>query len=74
MDYVWISKTERFPENLQTVVAVDRHGEVFILKYSNTFGEKWDYTLSGDGIYVSLKIEDITHWQPLPKVPKNNKQ
>jgi hypothetical protein len=68
----WIPVNDQLPENLQKVLACDMYGEVYKLHFNNNFGNQWKYVVSGDGIYVSLTIHNVTHWMPLPEPPKTN--
>lgn len=59
----WISIKERMPEIWTKVLVGDvRDGFVGIWVFN---GECW---MVQD--YVSAKLEEVTHWMPLPKPPK----
>ena len=60
----WISVEERLPEDSTNVLAYSKRYEIGMYYYSKD-DEWWD----NDG-YASAKYYEITHWMPLPELPK----
>ena len=63
----WIPVSERLPRTGNEVLIVDfgRHRNVCYLEFvSPAIGLKW----VGDGVEIGL--QNVTHWMPLPALPK----
>lgn len=63
----WISVEERLPETTCECLAVGKSGCIFLLCYSSRY-MAFNAT-DGDG-EDRWKVNDITHWMPLPEPPK----
>lgn len=61
----WIPVTERLPE---------KKGDVLVCDTREDFVSTWEYL--GNGLWLGNEIiwatEDITHWMPLPQLPKED--
>ena len=54
----WISVEERLPEEHTNVIVTDGSNVAHCIKY-------------GDGFYTNIgKCCNVTHWMPIPKLPK----
>ena len=66
----WISVKDRLPDHSCTVLAYHDYGGMQVLDYSmkhKLFNcHDWNKKAELD----SIKIESVTHWQPLPEPPK----
>lgn len=64
----WISVNERLPEQNKRILAAFESGEVTVTVYTN----------DPDTGELGLLFEDVygkvTHWQPMPKHPNENKE
>lgn len=59
----WIPVSERLPDNWQLVLVCNIR-EDWIGCWEYSCGEEWsDY-------YLTFSTSDITHWMPLPELPK----
>lgn len=68
--YGWVSVKDRLPDHSCTVLAYHDYGGMQVLDYSmkhKLFNcHDWNKKTELD----SIKIESVTHWQPLPEPPK----
>lgn len=65
----WIPVTERLPENLQNVLFLADSGDVYMGTHMKSI-RQW----AGYGLYWhDDNYSSITHWQPLPHPPKQEK-
>lgn len=62
----WIPVSERLPEKMEWVMCACVDGEVNILRYDHIMDD-WDLFHRPNRCY---KKEYVTHWMPLPDVPK----
>ena len=64
----WISVKDRLPPDKgKSILVVDGHGHVRILAFWNKNNAEWKW-LDQNGHFKYFN--DITHWMPLPKLPK----
>lgn len=54
----WISVEDRLPENDRDVLVYDKVSGMWIAQYDN----RWETE--------EFILDDVTHWQPLPELPK----
>lgn len=80
LNNLWVSVTEELPEQNRNVLALNASGDVLVAFYDEgtwwwcdgfICGEKEN----GDKKYSSsCEIDSITHWMPIPALPKGGKQ
>jgi hypothetical protein len=63
----WISVDERLPEKTCECLIIDKLGIVFLAPYSDRHRS---FNASDDDDGDRWKLNDVTHWMPLPEVPK----
>lgn len=63
-DDKWISVSERLPETDENVLIPNKN-KVLIAFHDKEDSEWYTITMAG-----RLKMRNITHWQPLPELPK----
>ena len=65
----WISVNDKLPEDTRAVLTFGSHPTP-IVGFYNSLWEKW-FCYLGTGIEMDDSFMDyVTHWQPLPKPPK----
>lgn len=79
----WIEFDKEQPENLQTVLVIDKLGTIYIVKcelHKNVYLSTCQvlylvYTLYSTGCIkhncLSCGSVQVTHWMPLPEPPKD---
>ena len=60
----WISIKDKLPKKLERVLVASKHDFICIASLTNNHENKKFY--DGDG----FAINSITHWMPLPELPK----
>jgi hypothetical protein len=64
----WISVKDRLPPYIgKKILVVNGHGNIKMMAFWNKVGNNWTW-LDCDGHFNNTN--DITHWMPLPEVPK----
>ncbi len=61
----WISVKERMPERYTDVFVYDGNN-----CYIGYFTNADSFVTTQDPYHNTYQIEDVTHWMPLPKLPK----
>lgn len=74
MNKDWISVKDRLPDTERvlvktTVIGIVVAGRCGELRSDRTWGE-WYWGVINS---INLECEDVTHWMPLPKQPKESK-
>ena len=68
----WIKIKDERPKEGERVITYFKHTGVSIMKYHNLRGTKDEIMgkdlFTGSGGFLT---DDVTHWMPLPKKPKN---
>ena len=74
----WVSVDERMPEESGDYLVIAKSGSIFRYYYSHEereFGEyveiELDFVEKPDTVWISL--DTITHWMPIPDLPKGVK-
>lgn len=63
----WVDIKEKLPEREKKVLVINGHGCISMLAFWKKESNKWTWLdMSGHFNHVN----DITHWMPLPKSPK----
>ena len=62
----WISVKDRLPEDQRSVLTVNGHGEIRIMGLWSKRGDEWIWEHNDR----MMNYNDITHWMPLPGIPK----
>ena len=75
----WISVKDRLPPNTDDVIVTDGY-DMGVLFYKPS-EEKWVYGYGlleaynyDGGATIEPETQDITHWMPLPEIPKETNQ
>ena len=63
----WISVDERLPEEAGEYLIISKLGVVYLAPYSSRY-RAFNATNDDDG--DRWRLNDITHWMPLPEAPK----
>ena len=63
----WISVKERLPERGYKVLTVNGHGYIRIFALWEKAGREWCWI---DEAGHFNHVNDITHWMPMPELPK----
>ena len=64
----WISVEERLPEDQRDILTVNGHGLIRIMGLYHKHGDKWSWVHD-----ERIKhYNDITHWMPMPELPKKD--
>lgn len=69
----WISVKERLPNHRQKVLFCtksDVQKAIYMHRMTNEHGDFSEVFLSTDGGHYELETQIITHWMPLPELPK----
>lgn len=65
----WISVKDKLPNNRNEVIIFCVNGSVTTGKYVRESGDKYVWVTRIYNSYID-NILNVTHWQPLPKPPK----
>ena len=65
----WVSVKDFLPKN-DNPVLIYAHGEIQIGRYNESTTQKWDYYSSS----MLWEYPMVTHWMPLPELPKGEWQ
>ena len=65
----WISVKERLPRDGETVLVFDQIEQISTMTYciDGMYGKSWE-----DDYEQAINLDWITHWMPLPEVPKED--
>lgn len=69
----WISVKDRLPRDIgKSVLVVNGHGKISIYAlWKREYGNRWTWI---DSTGRFNHVNDITHWMPLPELPKEDEK
>ena len=69
----WIPIYELLPESYADVLVYCKNGAQFVAHRSDSWNEEFDWFTKGPlGSGRKIMKGRVTHWQPLPKAPKED--
>lgn len=74
----WISVKDRLPDKEQECLVIANRITGYISGTHNVYDvykvifNSVDYSSLAESDYYEIYASEITHWMPLPKLPKNN--
>lgn len=65
----WIPVTERLPQNYISVLVYIPTAETLPMVHEAYIGDDGEWHSS---VFYGIENEDVTHWMPMPKTPKED--